>query len=168
MAEIYVTFDFHIDNVVSNIIDIDRPQSHQLFYLRAIYITIGIVAFINFYFNILYVQKAFRDFYLYLVLNKNKNALIKAASQTNLHPSQVKQIDHNIFEYVEKNKVDINSVQWKDYLRVVEFDVVFALLASVLQIISNFYLMFGREHEQIVGLGCMFAWLTIFRTLQNY
>jgi hypothetical protein len=87
MAEMYVTFDFHIDNVVSNIIDIDRPQSHELFYLRAIYITIGIVAFINFYFNILYVQKAFRDFHLYLSLNKNRNALIEAASQTNLHPS---------------------------------------------------------------------------------
>lgn len=56
------------------------------------------------------------------------------------------EMDRNIAAYVESRNLDINSLAWKDYLRVVEFDVIFAMLACFLQIISNFYLLFGREH----------------------
>lgn len=42
------------------------------------------------------------------------------------------------------------------------------MISNSFQIIGNFYLLFGREHEIIVGLGCLFAWMTIFRLLRAY
>jgi hypothetical protein len=34
--------------------------------------------------------------------------------------------------------------------------------------VANVYLFFGREHEVIVGLSCLFSWLTIFQLLKGY
>lgn len=37
-----------------------------------------------------------------------------------------------------------------------------------MQIISNIYLFVGRKHEYIIGIGCLFGWMTIFGTLKHY
>ena len=34
--------------------------------------------------------------------------------------------------------------------------------------VGNAYLLFGREHEVIVGLGCLLSWLTVFRIFRSY
>ena len=29
-------------------------------------------------------------------------------------------------------------------------------------------MFFGREHEYLLGVGCLFGWLTLFGTLKHY
>jgi hypothetical protein len=169
-SQVSLSFNFDIDNVIKNTVDADRPQAYELLYLRIFYLTIIVIAFMSFYFNTLYVRRAFKELYTYLEHKRNKKPKLKRRDSIfqELNSSEIKEIDKNIYLYVESSSVDINSLRWKDYMRIVEFDVIFAMLASSLQIISNFYLLFGREHEEVIGLGCLFAWMTIFRLLQNY
>lgn len=45
---------------------------------------------------------------------------------------------------IKVRKISIHNLRWKDYLNVVEIEVLFNVLANALQIIGNIYLLFGR------------------------
>lgn len=171
---IEVNFEFELSNALVSSMDLARPQATYLIFLRVFYLFLLALSLVSFYFNATYIRRLIREFYSSLEKHAGKQAnsaepvSVSVNGGGDLTGEEIVEMSETIEVNIEARHITINNLQWSDYLKILDFDVVFSVISNSFLVVGNFYLLFSREHEIIVGMGCLFAWMTIFRILHDY
>ena len=69
---------------------------------------------------------------------------------------------------IKVRRITLHSLGWHDYVNVLEAELIMNVIANLLQVMGNVYLLFGREHEVVVGAACLLSWITLFQHLTHH
>lgn len=177
--EIEVQFDFQIDNTMLNSLSPEKPQFGYSILLRLFYSFHILCAVLSLYFNFIYIRRTFKEFYNALEHNStrpdskehkkfHRNMKKRMSIFEEFPKEEAMQISDNIMKWIEEEEITLNEVKWENYASLIEFHTYFTVLSNVFQIIGSVYLIFGTEHEVIIGMGCLMSWLTVFKFIKKY
>ncbi len=61
--KLVVNFDFMISNALASSIEVERPQTLKLLYLKLFYFGVFFISLANFYVNTQYINRTLKDFF---------------------------------------------------------------------------------------------------------
>jgi hypothetical protein len=71
-------------------------------------------------------------------------------------------------EWMVINRIPLRALSWSELLEIIDGWVIIGSLGNFCQVVGSTYLLFTHRPTIIVGLGCITAWIVLFKFLRRY
>lgn len=142
-------------------LDIDDQRGSYFHILTAFYISVLIIATWSLFLNVFYFRRIVNGLNQY-------NRTLSLEGQSPNQEIVPKYMFNSTLEWAVTNKIPLRALTWTEVFEIVDVWVVLGSFGHICQMIGSIYLVFTHQPTMIVGIGCIIAWMVLYKYIRHY
>lgn len=159
-GEIDISISMHPSETAK--LDIEDERGRYFVLLTIFYAVVALMASWSLFLNYRYFRRLVNG------LNQYNRTLSLEGCNRDRRALTPKYMFETTLEWAVANKIPLRALSWGELLEIIDVWMVVGSLGNLCQVVGSIYLLFTHRPTIIVGLGCIIAWIVLFKFLRRY